>query len=517
MSSPGTIADMPRPDPAPPCILVIFGAAGDLSRRLLFPALLNLRRSGLLPDRFAVVGVARDDRDDTSFRSDLEAAMRELAGARFAGDAWSWLAARTHYLRGDFDDPDVYRRLADRLTEIGAACRAGGNILFYLATPPAVFSVVVRRLGEASLTRERGGQWRRVIVEKPFGRDLASARALDADLLGVLAEHQIYRIDHYLGKETVQNIMVLRFANGLFEPLWNRDHIDHVQITVAETLGVERRGKYYDAAGALRDMVPNHLFQLLTLAAMEPASCFAPDAVRAEKAKVLEAIQPLSREDVGTNVVRAQYGAGRVEGRKTRAYRGSPDVAADSVTESYVALRLMVDNWRWAGVPFYLRTGKALAARRTEIVIRFKRAPLALFRDVPVEHLKPNDLILRIQPDEGIALRFGVKAPGPSVCVSDVEMRFDYENYFKAAPSTGYETLIYDCMIGDATLFQSAGTIEAGWRVVQPVLDAWAEERVRSLPVYPAGSSGPPEADRLLEDSGRRWRALVDHCPAAMK
>jgi len=371
-----------------------------------------------------------------------------------------------------------------------------------------VFSTIVQRLGEANLTRETDGQWRRVIIEKPFGHDLRSAQELDRQLLGVLTESQIYRIDHYLGKETVQNILVLRFANGLFEPLWNRDHIDHIQITVAETVGVEERGLFYDATGALRDMVPNHLFQLLTLAAMEPPSCFSADALRTEKAKVLDAVHRFGSEDARRNVVRAQYGAGTVEGKPVVPYRRAPDVAANSTTETYVAMKAMVDNWRWVGVPFYLRTGKALAERRSEIVIRFKRAPLALFRDTPVERLTSNDMVLRIQPGQSVSLRFGAKIPGPNIQIAPVEMKFNYEDYFKTTLKIGYETLLYDCMIGDPMLFQRADNIEDGWSVVQPVLDAWAEDRVKDLPTYVAGSAGPSEADALLERDGRRWRSL---------
>ena len=494
--------------PPAPCTLVIFGAAGDLTKRLLVPALYNLRRAKLLPEQFALIGVARSDKNDESFRQDLGAALHEFITGEVAADDWQWLAERMHYLQGDFDDPAVYKTLTRLLAETGATHRNGGNCLFYLATPATVFATIVRRLGEADLVREEEGRWRRVIIEKPFGSDLRSAQALNRDILGVLAEKQIYRIDHYLGKETVQNIMVFRFANGIFEPLWNRDHIDHVQITVAETVGVERRGKFYDATGALRDMVPNHLFQLLTLIAMEPPSCFDADALRSEKAKVLDAVHHFGAEDARANVVRAQYGGGTVGGKEIGAYRRAADVARGSVTETYVALKLMIDNWRWAGVPFYLRTGKALAKQRTEVTIQFKQAPLALFRDTPVERLTPNDLTLHIQPDEGVTLRFGAKIPGPSVHIGGVEMKFNYEDYFKAAPSTGYETLIYDCMIGDASLFQRADNIEAGWRVVQPVLDAWAEDRAAELPTYPAGSSGPSAADALLTRDGRSWRAI---------
>ncbi len=488
--------------PAPPCTLVIFGASGDLTRRLLVPSLCNLRRARLLPERFAVIGIARAAIDDAAFRQSLAEALPD-----FAAEDWRWLAERMHYLAGEFDDPATYERLARRLEQLGTQGSAQ-NLLFYLATPANLFVPVVARLGAAGLAREQDGAWRRVIIEKPFGSDLPSAQRLNREILQVLDERQVYRIDHYLGKETVQNIMVLRFANGLFEPLWNRDHVDHVQITVAETLGVERRGRFYDRTGALRDMVPNHLFQLLALTAMEPPTCFDADAVRTEKVKVLQSVHRFGVEDALGNVVRAHYGEGVIDGRRIEAYRRSPDVAPDSVTESYVALKLMIDNWRWAGVPFYLRTGKALARRRSEVVIQFKQAPLAIFRDTPIERLAPNDMVLAIQPEEGVWLRFNAKVPGPSVHSSGVEMRFDYHDYFDGKPSTGYETLIYDAMIGDALLFQRADNIEAGWAVVQPVLEAWARERPAALPHYPAGSEGPKEADALLERDGRHWRPL---------
>ncbi len=494
--------------PPAPCTLVIFGAAGDLTKRLLVPALYNLRRAGLLPESFALIGMARNDKDDESFRRDLGAALHEFVTGEVVADDWQWLAERMHYIRGQFDDPAAYQGLARLLAETDEKYQTGGNALFYLATPAKAFAPIVRRLGEANLVHEAKGQWRRVIIEKPFGKDLRSAQALNRKIQSALSESQIYRIDHYLGKETVQNIMVFRFANGLFEPLWNRDHIDHVQITVAETLGVERRGKFYDATGALRDMVPNHLFQLLTLTAMEPPSRFGADALRSEKAKVLHAVRHFSRADAQANLVRGQYGAGTVKGQSIAPYRRAPNVAPDSTTETYVAVKLMIDNWRWAGVPFYLRTGKALAKQRTEIAIQFKQAPLALFRDTPVERLTPNDLTLHLQPEEGVTLRFSAKIPGPSVHIGGVEMKFNYKDYFKAAPSTGYETLIYDCMIGDATLFQRADNIEGGWRVVQPMLDAWAAEGATNLPIYPAGSTGPAEAEALLARDGRRWRPI---------
>jgi glucose-6-phosphate 1-dehydrogenase len=493
---------------APPCVLVIFGAAGDLTKRLLMPALYNLRRARLLPENFAVIGVARGKKDDGTFRQELAASLREFADGTVADDDADWLTRRLSYLQGNFDDPSVYERLTHILAKTDKAQHTSGNYLFYLATPPKAFAIVTQRLGDAGLLREEHGHWRRVIIEKPFGTDLRSAQDLNRKFLGVLAEGQIYRIDHYLGKETVQNIMVLRFANGMFEPLWNRNHIDHVQITVAETVNVEQRGKFYDSTGALRDMVPNHLFQVLTLIAMEPPTCFDAEAVRTEKEKVLEATQPFGGNDARRNVVRAQYGVGTVEGRTIAAYRRAENVAPTSTTETYVALKLMIDNWRWAGVPFYIRTGKALAAQRSEVVIQFKQAPFALFRDTPVERLTPNDMRIQIQPEEGVTLRFSAKIPGPSVRMDGVEMKFNYREHFHATPSTGYETLIYDCMNGDPTLFQRADNIEAGWRVVQPVLDAWAEDGATGLPIYPAGSSGPAEAAALLERDHRHWRAI---------
>ena len=508
---PGTEApDQQTPPPAGSCAFVIFGAAGDLAKRLLVPALYNLAAARLLPDGFAVIGVARADMSDESFRDRIGEALREFATARVDPGIVGDLMARFSYVRGDFDDPDTYRRLGDKLSATEQKFHTGGNCLFYLATPPNVFGVVAERLAAAELVRESDRRWRRIVIEKPFGTDLESARELDRRLLALFAESQIYRIDHYLGKETVQNIMVLRFANGLFEPLWNRDHIDHVQITVAETLTVENRGKFYDRTGALRDMVPNHLFQLLALTAMEPPVRFDADAVRSEKTKAIEAIHPLTTEAVCADVVRAQYRAGTIAGRRVPAYREAPGVAADSMTETYVAMRLAIDNWRWAGVPFYLRTGKSLAARKTHIAIQFKHAPFALFRDTPVERLAQNVLVLRIQPDEGAALQFNAKIPGPAIRTGGVRMDFKYQDYFDAAPNTGYETLIYDCMVGDATLFQRDDNIEADWRAVQPILDVWrAAPDCADLTWYSAGSEGPQAADRLLARDGRAWRSIA--------
>ena len=496
------------PAQAAPCSFVIFGAGGDLTRRLLLPSLYNLRRARLLPDKFALIGVARASKDNAAFRTEVAASLETFADGDIVAEHVRWLSERTYYVQGDFNEPPTYEHLKACLAACCKVHHTGGNTLFYLATPPEAFTLVVDGLGTVGLAREDHGHWRRVVIEKPFGSSLASAQALNRALLSVLSESQIYRIDHYLGKETVQNIMVFRFANGLFEPLWNRNHIDHVQITVAETIGVERRGKFYDATGALRDMVPNHLFQLLALTAMEPPSCFDADTLRTETAKVLAAVHRFGDVDVRDNVVRAQYCGGIADGKQLVSYGGEHDVAPGSSTETFVAIKLMIDNWRWAGVPFYLRTGKALAKRRTEVAIQFKQAPLALFRDTPVERLTPNDLILHIQPEESVTLHFSAKVPGPRVAMSGVAMRFNYKDYFKVAPNTGYETLIYDCMIGDPALFQSARNIEDGWRVVQPILDVWAEEPRTALPVYPAGSEGPAAAANLLTRDGRRWRRI---------
>lgn len=494
---------------ADPCAFVIFGAAGDLTKRLLLPALYNLAAARLLPDAFRIVGVARDDMSADEFRQQMRAALTQFATSGVAPQTLDWLIARCRFVRGDFDSPDTYGRLKTELAEVARTFGTGDNCLFYLATPPDLFAPVARRLGESALASEHDGCWRRLIVEKPFGFDLESACALNRELLGRFGEGQIYRIDHYLGKETVQNIMVLRFANGMFEPIWNRHHIEHVQITVAETVSVETRGKLYDHTGALRDMVPNHLFQLLALTAMEPPTCFQADAVRAERLKVIEAVHPLTGEAVATDVVRAQYVAGRVGGRAVGDYRADPNVSPQSTTETYVAMQLMVNNWRWAGVPFYLRTGKALGARKTEIAIKFRSAPLALFRDTPVEKLAPNFLVLRIQPDEGAALHFNAKIPGPHVRSEPVRMNFKYEDYFDVAPSTGYETLIYDCMIGDQMLFQRAVDIEAGWGVVEPILRAWGAGKGGPLHTYRAGGNGPQAADQLLARNGQQWRTIV--------
>jgi glucose-6-phosphate 1-dehydrogenase len=500
---------------APPCAMVIFGAAGDLTKRLVVPALYNLVHANRLPQGFRLVGVDLAAKTVEEWCKGLSDTMQEFVGTdgefqvdRLDQVSWRWLAERMSYLQGDLNDPGTYERIGKHLAKLDQTAGTAGNHLFYLAVADRFFGVAVAGLAAANLVTERDGRWRRVVIEKPFGHDVSSAKALNAEILKALHESQIYRIDHFLGKETVQNIMALRFANGLFEPVWNRQHIDHVQITAAETVGVERRGRFYEKTGALRDMVPNHVFQLLAMTAMEPPISFDADEVRTKKAEVIKAIHPLGPAQALHDVVRGQYDAGTVLGRAVRAYRREPDVAQDSNTETFVACKLKIDNWRWAGVPFYLRTGKYLKRRVTEIAIRFHQAPYTLFRGTDVERMNPNWIVLRIQPDEGIALEFAAKRPGPSVTLSSVSMDFAYKTYFEIEPNTGYETLLFDCMIGDATLFQRADNIEAGWRVVQPILDVWANNPPRDFPNYAAGGSGPAAADELLARDGRAWRPL---------
>ena len=492
--------------PADPCIMVIFGAAGDLTRRKLIPALYNLAKAQLLSREFAIVGIAHGQMSTEDFRKKLSEDIRRYAGSEVDPDIWEWFTRRLYYIAAEFDDKNVYPQLKATLEKLDQEHSTHGNFFFYLATAPDFFGPIVEQLASAGLMEEKDHYWRRVIIEKPFGRDLDSAKTLNQQLLKFAGEKQIYRIDHYLGKETVQNILAFRFANGIFEPIWNRRYIDHVQITVAETVGVESRGSYYDSAGALRDMVPNHIMQLISLTAMEPPVSFRADAVRDEQAKILHAIQPLSSEDVLSRTVRGQYGPGIEDAHRVSGYRNEEDVPPDSRTETFVAMKLAIDNWRWADVPFYLRTGKHLAAQTTQIVIQFRRAPFVLFRDTPVENLMPNQLVLHIQPEEGISLQFAAKVPGPIMRLGAVDMNFKYADYFGTQPSTGYERLLHDCMIGDATLFQRADMVEAGWCVVSPVLDVWKALPPRNFPNYPAGSWGPKDADELLERDGRHWR-----------
>jgi glucose-6-phosphate 1-dehydrogenase len=488
-----------------PCAFVIFGASGDLTKRKLLPALLNLRLHGLLSPEFCIIGVARRELDDEAFRRQMTEEIRQFATQAIPDPVWAEMRERIYYCRGDFDAPGTYRQLAARLAELAPKHHTRGNALFYLATPPDYFVEIVRHGAGAGLFDEADGAWRRVIVEKPFGRDLESARALNKQIRDVLHEHQVYRIDHYLGKETVQNILVFRFGNGIFEPVWDRRYIDHVQITVAETVGVEGRGGYYDEAGAMRDIIQNHMFMLLALVAMECPSSFRGDAVRNEKLKVLEAVTPLSPEDVIQRTVRGQYGPGIVDGAAVPGYRQEPRVSPASTTETYGALKLSVENWRWADVPFYLRSGKRLAKRATEVLIQFRRPPLTLFGKATPDAIGPNRLLLHIQPREGITMEILAKTPGPTIRTQTVKLQFDYSDFGPQNAATGYERLLYDCMIGDSTLFHRTDMVEAAWKIATPILDVWKSLPPRDFPNYAAGSWGPAAADLLLERDGRRW------------
>ncbi len=507
----------PDAKPPGPCLMVIFGAGGDLTKRLLVPALYNLATTGLIPDKFALIGADIGQHTAEDWSGSLLAMLKSFISDPSAEDqlkavddkTWTKLAGRMSYVQGDFTKPEFYKSLGDHLAEVEKAQGTGGNRLFYLAVADRFFGTIVENLGKAGLSKEDDegkGPWRRVVIEKPFGNGVNSARTLNQQVLSVLKERQVYRIDHFLGKETVQSIMAMRFANGIFEPIWNRDRIEHVQITVAETVGVEGRGKFYEHAGALRDMVPNHVFQLVAMVAMEPPVGFEAEALRNKKQDLYASIETLTPDDV----VRGQYGPGSKHGKPVVGYREEPDVARDSAVETYVAMRLLIDNWRWAGVPFYIRTGKHLPARITEIAIQFKKVPLAPFQNTPLESLAPNWLVLRIQPDEGISLEFEVKRPGQTMQVAPVKMNFSYADWFTPEPNVGYETLLYDCMIGDQTLFQRADMVEETWRVVQPALDAWKAKAPDEFPNYASGSAGPDAADALLtrDDTTRRWRPI---------
>ncbi len=491
--------------------MIIFGATGDLTKRKLFPALYNLAKDGFLPANFAVIGVGRQELESEDFWKKIDADLQEFIGAGADKDLLKWFKERTFYTGGDFDDDKLlFKDLKKLLKEVCTTHNIPENFFYYLATPPQLFANVAEKISKNGLGKEENGLWRRFIFEKPFGRDIESAKNLNTELLKILDENQIYRIDHYLGKETVQNILVFRFGNSIFEPIWNRNFIDHVQITVAELLGVEQRGNYYDKAGALRDMIPNHIFQLITLTAMEPPVSFEADAVRDEQAKILQAIQPFTPEGVLHETVRGQYGAGEINDKKVVAYRSEQNVAPASNTETFAALKISIDNWRWADVPFYVRTGKHLPEKHSTIVIQFKRAPFILFRDTPIEKLTTNRIVIHIQPDEGITLHFGAKVPGPIVNMGAVDMDFNYLEHFGNTISTGYERLLYDCMIGDATLFQRADMVEASWRIVSPILDVWSAIPARDFPNYEAGTWGPKDADELLENDGRKWKNSID-------
>lgn len=477
--------------PAPPATLVIFGATGDLTRRLLVPAIANLCGDGLIGDDLHIIGIGSREGDDAMLREMLD----EFASQT---DCWQRLRGRITYLPGDFTTPALFDALKARIS---------GNVAFYLAVAPQFFGPIVESLAKADMMREAEGSFRRVLIEKPFGHDLPSAEALDALILRCVTEAQVYRIDHFLGKETVQNILVARFANAWLEAVWNNHYIDNIQITAAETVDVGTRGAFYDATGAMRDMVPNHLFQLLAMIAMEPPNSFDAESIRGEKARVLKAIRKPTATEAASDAVRGQYVGGKIGDRTVAAYTATADVAADSRTETYVAIKLMVDTWRWAGVPFYLRTGKALAARDTEIVVTFKPVPFACFRETPVADLPPNRLALQLQPNEGIALSFLVKRPGPAIQATPVALDFAYADHFQIGGRTGYETLLYDMLMGDQTLFQRADQIEAGWAAIQPILDQWASDP--SPPEsYQPGTAGPAGAAALLARDGREWHEI---------
>jgi glucose-6-phosphate 1-dehydrogenase len=488
-------------------VVVIFGATGDLTKRKLVPGLYSLVQKRLLPAEFAVLGTARQSMSDEEFRSNMREAVTRYGEEKTIDDAlWKSFAAGLFYVQGEFTEGETYNRLRGALERIDAERGTEGNRLFYLSTAPSFFGVIAKQLGAAGLARPTGESWTRVIVEKPFGHDLESARALNAELASVLDEDQVYRIDHYLGKETVQNLLVFRFANSIFEPLWNRQYIDHVQITNAEAIGVEGRGAYYEEAGVVRDMIQNHVFQVTSLIAMEPPASLTPNAVRDEKTKAMQAVRPIPVDRVDEFAVRGQYGPGYVLGERVVGYREEPGVNPESSTETFAALKLYFDNWRWAGVPFYIRSGKRLPKRVTEIAIQFKEVPHRLFTagDAPLE---PNVLVVRIQPNEGITLRFGAKLPGQTTRIRWVNMDFRYGSSFGVQVPEAYERLLLDCILGDSTLYARRDMTERGWEIVMPILEAW-QKPAPDFPNYEAGTWGPQAAHDLIVRDGRRWRKL---------
>ena len=484
--------------------MVLFGASGDLAKRKVLPALYDLAQHNSLGARYAIVGFARTPMTDDSFRATTSEAAKSISEVGPIDPAqWNQFSANLFYQAGDYADPGAYSKLAQRLAQLETDKNLPGNRLFYLSTPPEVYPKTVEQLGKAGLAHPANGKgWVRIIIEKPFGRDLASAQHLNEIVLNVFDEQQVYRIDHYLGKDTVQNMLVLRFGNGIFEPLWNRNYVDHVQITAAETLGVERRGGFYETAGALRDMIQSHVLQLTSLVAVEPPAAFDATAVRNEKLKVLQSIRPFDLEMVAQSVVRGQYTTGEIGDKQVPGYREEQGVSPTSRTETFVAARLLIDNWRWAGVPFYLRTGKRLAKRSTEVAIQFKRAPHVVFRGREAE---PNRLVLNIQPDEGISVSFGAKRPGTEMSIGNVTMEFCYRDAFGASNRSAYATLLNDCLRGDATLFDRGDSVEAAWALVDPILDVWSAAKSATVPFYASGSWGPKESDQLLERDGRKW------------
>jgi glucose-6-phosphate 1-dehydrogenase len=491
-----------------PHVMVLFGSTGDLSHRKVFPALAQLWRTNLLPADWALIAVGRRPFDDETFRAEVAASLKEHCRVALDPDMERTFLSRISYHRGDFSDSASYDALSARIEGMHLEQGTEANVLFYLATQPSAFPLIVSEIGRCGMDHEvHGGGWRRIVVEKPFGRDLDSAKKLNREMLRVFRESQIYRIDHYLGKETVRNLMVFRFGNGIFEPLWNRRYVDHVQITVAESLGLEDRGMFYEETGAARDVLQNHLLQLLSLVAMEPPATLAADALRDEKLKVLRAVNPASRSDVSREIVRGQYGPGWVAGQPVAGYRAEAEVDPESETETFVAGRFEIDDWRWSGVPFYLRTGKRMAKRATEIAIQFREVPHRLFAEAASDP-QPNLLAIRVQPDEGILLRFGSKVPGLGLAIRPVTMDFTYGTAFSTDAPEAYETLILDAMLGDQSLFTRADEVEAAWAIVTPIHEAWVEDPAPAFPNYAAGTWGPAAADELIERDGRRWRRL---------
>ena len=493
---------------AEPCAVVIFGASGDLAKRKLIPALYRLVQERLLPAEFGIIGLGRTAMSNEEFRDKMKAAVAQFSEAKSVDEeVWNSFAQGLYYMPSDIGNPDDYRKLGEQLAQVDRERGTQGNHLFYLSTAPEFYAEAVKQLGTAGLTKQGEGAWKRVIIEKPFGTSLDSARQLNEQILQHLDESQIYRIDHYLGKETVQNLLVFRFANGIFEPMWNRQYIDHVQITNAETVGVEGRGGYYEKSGVVRDMLQNHVFQVLSLVAMEPPASLGAESVRDEKIKAMAAAREFTPERIRNECVRGQYGAGSISGSPVPGYREETGVAPDSATETFAMITMQFDNWRWSGVPFYIRSGKRLAKRVTEIAIQFKAAPHQLFGEAMMEQVTPNQLVIRIQPDEGITMRVAAKVPGQVTRIRDVNMDFRYGASFGVQLAEAYERLILDCILGDSTLYARKDMTERGWELVMPILDEWAATKSEApFPNYEAGSWGPEATHQLLNQHGRRWR-----------